>query len=264
MIGKTNAVTIIGSGGSTAVLREYDSSATWTKPTGLRYLIAILQAGGGGGASGSRSGTSNFYGGLPGQGGEIKELIFSADVLNDSYSIIIGAGGAGGAAYNGLNSVNVGGNGGDSLFGSIICLGGIGGNAAGYSNSFAQIDSKKAPSGGGGGYITGANRFAGLSGGANYNNDSSLNRAGGGAGGGANAGTSGSSNVITFLNSIYGIGNGGGGGGAASDITNGGDGGNGGLYGAGGGGGGAVTINFGVSGKGGDGAGGLCIIIEIY
>ena len=30
MIGKTNAATIIGSGGSTAVLREYTSSATWT------------------------------------------------------------------------------------------------------------------------------------------------------------------------------------------------------------------------------------------
>lgn len=263
MIGKTNASIIIGGGGQEAIIREYTSSATWTKPAGLKYAYVVCLGAGGGGASGTRS-SSFASGGLCGQGGEIKELWFEESVLNDSYEIVIGSGGVGGASYNGLNGVNIGNDGGNSSFGEIICLGGIGGKSAAGAISLKQINSKKVPSGGSGGYFSSGTFNSGENGGANYNNDSSLNMAIGGIGGGANNGEAGASNIITFLTSTYGIGNGGAGGGSASYSTNGGNGGNGGLYGAGGGGGGATTTAFGVSGAGGNGASGLCIVIEIY
>ena len=75
MIGKTNAATIIGSGGSTAVIREYDSSGTWIKPAGLKFLLAIVVGGGGGGQGGING--AGQGGGLFGGGGNICFKIFA-------------------------------------------------------------------------------------------------------------------------------------------------------------------------------------------
>lgn len=69
MIGKTNAATIIGSGGSTAVLREYTSSATWTKPAGLKYAYIVCLGAGGGGGSGRRGAVNTNRCGGDGAGG---------------------------------------------------------------------------------------------------------------------------------------------------------------------------------------------------
>ena len=122
MIGKTNAATIIGSGGSTAVLREYDSSATWSKPTGLKYAYVVCLAGAGGGGSGRRGAAgTNRYGGSAASGSYIVRRLIKESDLGTTESIVIGAGGSGGAAQttNDTNGIN-GTNGGDTSFGTLI------------------------------------------------------------------------------------------------------------------------------------------------
>ena len=124
-------------------------------------------------------------------------------------------------------------------------------------------------SGGGGGGAWGATAGAGVAGsgsGVTQYDGSIINGGAPGAPGTSNAGSNGQNNIgldmITHLigyTATYGIGGGGHGGGSSS-----GTGGNGGNYGAGGGGGGTTaTINI-VSGAGGNGSPGLCILIEYF
>lgn len=92
---------------------------TWTKPTGLRYVISI--AIGGGGAGGNT--TTNMGGG--GGAGGIAIKLLAAAALASSVSITVGAGGA--AVGNG----GTGGSGGTSSFGShCSATGGLGGAAS--------------------------------------------------------------------------------------------------------------------------------------
>ena len=78
MIGKTNAITL-GGGGATAVIREYTSSATWTKPAGLKYAYVVCLGAGGGGGSGRRGAAdSNRYGGGGGSSGYIVKRFLKA------------------------------------------------------------------------------------------------------------------------------------------------------------------------------------------
>ena len=136
MIGKTNAVTIIGSGGSTAIIREYDSSATWNKPVGLKYAYVVCVGAGGGGGSGRRGEAgSNRYGGGGGGSGYIVKRFLKASELNPTESIVVGSGGSGGSAKNTDNTNGSSGNyGGDTSFGNLVlakCSGvGVGGSSS--------------------------------------------------------------------------------------------------------------------------------------
>lgn len=143
MIGKTNAMVIIG-GGAEAVIREYDSSATWSKPPGLKYAYVVCLGAGGGGGSGRRgANNTQRYSGGAGSGGYIVRRIIKASDLNTTESIVVGAGGNGGAAQtiddtNGINGTE----GGDTSFGSLILAkasgSGIGGRIT-ATNSGEQV-----------------------------------------------------------------------------------------------------------------------------
>ena len=92
-IGKTNAMTL-GGGGSTAVIREYTSSATWTKPAGLKYALVVCLGAGGGGGSGKRAtASSSASGGGGGGGGALVKRLLKESLLSSSVSITIGSGG---------------------------------------------------------------------------------------------------------------------------------------------------------------------------
>lgn len=113
-------------------------------------------------------------------------------------------------------------------------------------------------SGGAGGLVTSANALSSVG----YGGIGALLVGSGFAAGTASASdaAAGGNGTAATPNSPYG--GGGGGGGQASLLTNAGAGGNGALYGAGGGGGGAAVNSVGNSGKGGDGASGICVVIS--
>jgi hypothetical protein len=89
-----------GTGGSsgtlTATLRQYTSSGTWTKPTGLKFIEIICIGGGSGGGSGARSATSvTARGGNGGAGGGLTYRILLDTDLSATEAYVIGAGGVG-------------------------------------------------------------------------------------------------------------------------------------------------------------------------
>jgi hypothetical protein len=147
-----------GGGGAASFLiaETFTSSDTWTRPTGVDYLVAVvaLGAGGGGASGGSRiarapSGTYRLVSGSAGGGGAawgILRDLYVGDVA--SVSIGIGAGGSGGTATEftkaaagttnfAANGVN-GSSGGTTTFGTYFTAtggaGGFGGNASGAGN----------------------------------------------------------------------------------------------------------------------------------
>jgi hypothetical protein len=110
--------------GSSPVVTVYTNSTTWTKPAGLRYVRARVQAGGGGGDSNT---------GTPGGGGSYGERIIAASLIGASVSVTVGGGGAGGIYPGGS-----GGNGGGSSFGSFVSTnGGTGGFTGGGTGGAA-------------------------------------------------------------------------------------------------------------------------------
>jgi hypothetical protein len=117
------------------VLREYDSSAVWNHPIGLRALLVACIAGGGGAGAGYRGAAStNRTGGGGGEAGTIVLRMICADQLGAAETIIIGSGGNGGASNATDSSVGaVGTAGGDTTFGTLVKaaggLGGVGGIA---------------------------------------------------------------------------------------------------------------------------------------
>lgn len=279
--------------------QTFTANGTYTKPTGMKYaLIACVGAGGGGGSGRRGAAASNRFGGGGGGGGAIAWRLLSASDIASTVTVTIGTGGTGGAAVtaNDTNGNN-GAAGGDTSFGAMViakggsgALGGTatagtlgaGGSAATGSPAYGAYQLVGA-NGGAGGTNTGAGvgttglaggqACAGGGGGGGINTaNTSATTAGAGGGiyqnglliAGAVAGASGTSNQSVFLsfsnslNDALGLGTGGGGGFPPSTNA-----GNGGSYGAGGG-GGYAQLNGTDSGKGGDGAGGLCVVMEIY
>ena len=199
--------------------------------TTIEYVV-IAGGGGGGSDGGGGGGAGGYRSSVTGEmsgGGAVAEVPLSL-MLNNPYSVTIGAGGAGGVGDQGGNNTV---SGSDSIFASITSTGG------GRGGSWVQIPYDGGSGGGSGGARTaaGANGtvnqgFAGGAGG-----DSS-NDSGGGGGGAGEAGANRSSA------------NGGkGGDGVASDVTGVA------VYRAAGGGGAKATTS-GVPGQGGNGGGG--------
>ncbi|WP_370290225.1 glycine-rich domain-containing protein [Nocardioides sp.] len=257
---------------------------TWDKPVGLKCVEVIVIAGGGGGGSGRRGAAgTNRYGGGGGQGGGFSRAMIPAALLANSEPITIGNGGAGGAAVTTDDTSGAAGTiGGSSVFGDPA----RGGVAAwrGGSGAGGTTVSGNGPAASGGGGATGgsSSNTAAASDGASAVTLAA--GAGGGGGGGAisaadvaYSGGLGGAQRATYpfvANTALGATPSaaaagaampglGGPGGSASLTAAGGDGIAGARYGAGGG-GGAASLNGFNSGKGGDGAPGIVIVIEHY
>jgi hypothetical protein len=96
MIGKFAVPASSGGGGGTysTVLREYTTSGTWTKPSGLLFIEIVCIGGGGGGASGGCQATSTVArGGGGAQAGGFTYQIIPAANLSTTEDYVIGAGG---------------------------------------------------------------------------------------------------------------------------------------------------------------------------
>ncbi len=282
------------------IIREFTANGTWTKPAGLkRVLISCVGAGGGGGSGRCDNAGTNRFGGGGGGGGAVVWRQVAASDLASSVAVTIGTGGTGGVGVaTVLTNGNAGTAGGDTSFGSIvIAKGGTGGGggtgttsatgAGGLSLLSTPIGGPYAMSGGSGG-----NGQSGNGTGGSQGFGGGISTTGGGGGGGINSGntnstaggngggiyangvliagpTSGASpnglanqsNFLLFSSSLTsgkGLGTGGAGGLPPSTAA-----GNGGNYGAGGG-GGRASVTATTSGAGGNGADGLCLVMEVY
>ena len=282
------------------IITEFTANGTWTKPAGLkRVLITCVGAGGGGGSGRCDGAGTNRFGGGGGGGGAVVWRQVAASDLASSVAVTIGTGGPGGtgvatAATNG----NAGTAGGDTSFGSLVIAkggsGGAGGTGAAGGGGAGGTSAASTPasgpyavpgtSGGNGQSANGTAPGSGMNGasaaaaggGGGGINSSNANATAGGTGGGmivngiliagpssgaSPNGASNQSNFLLFSSSLTsgkGLGTGGAGGFPPSTAA-----GNGGLYGAGGG-GGRASLTGTTSGDGGAGAGGLCLVMEVY
>ncbi len=100
------------------VFNVYTSSTTWTKPTGLKYIVVEVLGGGGGGSFSANPGT----GAGGGSAGYAKKLL-TASVVASTVAVTVGAAGAGN---------NPGSNGGQSKFNHTVA---VIGNPGGGANS---------------------------------------------------------------------------------------------------------------------------------
>ena len=136
---------------SFVITEQFTSSGTWTRPTGVNYLLAVIAAGagGGGGSGGARHATSTATRGVSTGGGGggsgawvLAQNFYVGDQVSISYGIgAAGTGGAGaGSAGTALRSSNgnAGAAGGATTFGTYITAGGGGGGAAGTTASAAD------------------------------------------------------------------------------------------------------------------------------
>jgi len=118
------------------ILREYDSSTTWTKPNGLKEIWVVCVGGGGGGGAGrcGASGTTR-RGGMGGAGAAVVWRRIKAEDLDSTVTITIGSGGPGGAGVGSNTNGTTGTTGGSTSFGSLVIAnggtGGLGGNQPG-------------------------------------------------------------------------------------------------------------------------------------
>jgi len=280
-------------GGATDVqIFTATGAGVWTKPAGAKYVNVTLIGAGGGGGSGRVDNAGTLRGGGGGGGGGgITQEEFVAAALGATENLTVGAGGAGGAAVAATADGNPGVAGGNSIFGTTLALtafggalgnggtgaaggvagagglgsrygnatsgtGGQGGNgsngaAAGANGATSTVPSGARGGAGGGGISAGDAAQIGGVGGAFTN---TLAAAGGTAGGLSAPGGPGNSSATDRQGT-------GGGGGGSSVAASAGDGGAGGSFGGGGGGGGAAVNGTGDSGKGGDGANGIIIVV---
>ena len=268
-----------GGGSSSPQIDVITTPTSYPKPTGKNWIRVIVIGGGGGGGSGRRGAINTArFGGGGGAGGGMTVMDIPVSMLGVGTSCTLGAAGTGGAAVA-VDSTNgnPGTAGGTTLFGSVSAGGGGGGaggtattgtggvvalygtdlgtagQAGAATNPLAPSETHQyfnlGPTGGGGG--------GGIESSNNTNNGGYagnwFNRAG--ASGGQLSGNPAQNGVGT---GTY-AGSGGGGAASAGAGASAG-GGKGSNYGGGGGGGGA-SPNGTASGKGGDGAPGVVVVI---
>jgi hypothetical protein len=196
-----------GGGGAQSFLitETFTSSDTWTKPTGVDYLVAVWGVGGGGGGAGGgcwcgHNNTMNGYSHGVGGGGGGRLAVIRDLYIGDqtTISIGVGAGGSGGTATSVSKTaagtaqvVAVGGNGssgGATTFGAYLSIPGGGGG------SFGGTTTTGGSGGGAGGTVTsnvlGYVEYAAGAGGAGGNSGTATLP--------TNAGAAGTSAVRTF------------------------------------------------------------------
>lgn len=280
----------------------FTSNGTYTKPAGLKAAFVVCIGAGGGGGSGARNAAgTNRFGGGGGQGGVAVWTYFPASALTSTVSVTVGTGGPGapGAAADNTNGTT-GTAGGQTIFGASLIVapggnagtggttaaGGSGGSGALGSLSYIPYGPYSMNGNGGSGGTTNTASSAGTAGmnlngatpggaGGSGISSGNVSATSAGAGGGilqngisiagpnAGATPNGVNNKSNFLHfsptltSGTGIGTGGAGGYPAFK-----DGGSGGY--CAGGGGGSGVLNGTVSGAGGTGGGGLCIVMNIF
>lgn len=260
---------VVTSSGNTCTVR-FNSSNTWTAPTGITSINVLVVGGGGGGGGGSLSSSDGDRGsGGGGAGGAINFKSAVSITGGTSFSVTVGAGGSGGNANNANGGWGSSGSAGGqssltaSGFSTIAASGGNAGTAQVGTNSMTT-------SGGDGGGTSstygsttnsrsgGQNDYEGGGGGAGAGGNGSNGVDIGGRGGhGGNGGAGYYINPIGTITDYFG-GGGGGGATAGDDVNNG----SAGSGGAGGGGRGGVnggspvagTANTGGGGGGGGGA----------
>ena len=128
------------------------SNYTWTCPQGVTSVEALVVAGGGGGGYG----TSGRSGG-GGAGGVVYNSAYAV-TPGSSYTITAGNGGSGSTTNAQLASVC---NGSNSVFGTLIALGGGGGGNASTDTSANLLGANGGSGGGGGASATVTNNYAG-------------------------------------------------------------------------------------------------------
>lgn len=271
----------VGANSAFLVTETFKANATWTRPTGVDYLVALAGCGAGGGGGGgaltaaSTGGNTAIGGGGGGAGGwfYIRDLYVGDQT---TVSVGIGVGGVGGTAVTFTKAAaatttstqtgSTGSNGGDSTFGSLVTFkagsagaGVVRGGVGGAATTTIYLGTNVSGGGGGGGGGVGT---AGTASGFSsytaipYSVASATGSTGGtstGAGGNQNVGGAGGTSTLGWI--------GGGGGGvsvqatATPTVTAGGPGANGG---GGSGGARAIYINAtatvtGTAGNGGSG-----------
>lgn len=186
-------------GGSCPAPSAFTTPGTyqWTAPPGVTSVSVIAVGGGGSGAPGWRNNTDRYSGGGGGGGGlGYKNNI--PVIPGNSYTVVVGAGGAAVATGNSYSSTGSGANGGTSSFNSsLFAYGGKGGN---YDATTPALGGGKSGADGGG------------VGGSGWGGGIESNRGGGGGAGGY-SGNGGDGGPIGDINGGSGTGGGGGGGG---------------------------------------------------
>jgi hypothetical protein len=199
---------------NTVTIQSFTAVGTtsWLAPTGVTSVEVLVVAGGGGGGRSGSSG-SDPGGGGGGGGGLVYNSSYQV-VPGTGYTVTVGNGGSG------ASSVGSGTNGGNSVFDTIIALGGGGGGGV-------NLNGLNGGSGGGGGGNTGTRGFGTLGQGQN-GGDSDSNTGGGGGGAGrtgSSPSTGGQGLAFSISGSVVGYAGGGGGGqrngaGAAGGLVN--------------------------------------------
>lgn len=202
-----NASSVVTTGRLSAV-RTYTANDTWTKPTGVDFIIVeALGGGGGGGGADVDAGPGSGCGAGGGAGGYAREKIAAAS-LGATETVTIGALGAAGAAGN-----NAGSNGGNTTFGAhVTANGGTGGGSMPAAGSVQRV------AGGAGGTASGGDiNITGQNGGDCLRNANTFQLGGRGADS-IIYGTGGAEIWgVSSLTGRAGTGYGSGGGGAAAD-----------------------------------------------
>ena len=217
-------------------------ATSWIAPAGVESVEYLVVAGGGGGGNGYDSG-----GGGGGGGGMVLTGTLAVTPLQ-SYTVTVGSGGTGGADTRSNNNGTTGGN---SVFDSIISLGGGYGGGSRTNNP--------GPAGTGAGL--GGSAQVGSTASANGGNGGGGGNSGGGGGGAGGAGTNrtnastpgvggtGIASSISGISVTYGVG----GNGGTSNVNNNDGAAGGSNTGDGGGAGSATSSNSGGGGNGGSG-----------
>ncbi len=206
-LGETGASIVVTpetlKGITTPVIQKYENSGsphTWTKPTGLKYVVVEVLGGGGGG--GGANDTTYDEAGNGGGGGGYSRKIIESSSLGATETVTVGAGGAGGAVGGGTGATGgtssfgahcsaTGGTGGQTSSSALAGEGGIGssgsvntagdcGSRAGYNGASADVGSGS----GGGSYMGGGGLLRNTVGTGNVGK----NYGGGGGGGFASSG----------------------------------------------------------------------------
>ena len=138
--------TKVGANSSFLITETFTQSTTWTRPTGVDYLVALVVAGASGGGGGGQirafnTTTTTFTGSGAGAGGNwwiVKDLYVGDQT---TISVGVGASGAGGTAQTATKATTVSGTiatagangaaGGNTTFGGYVTARGGGGGTAG-------------------------------------------------------------------------------------------------------------------------------------